>query len=69
MAGTRTLAEQLEQVGRDLAMDVSPFSVIDRREDHCPASELFLPSPDARRVQELNEAIARDAQTFDERSA
>jgi hypothetical protein len=66
---TPTLAEQLDAVGRRLARDVSPFSVIDRAEDHCPAADLFLPGPDAIRVQELNEAVERDAKNFYEGSA
>lgn len=57
----KSLGEQLEQVGRELAQDLSPESVIDRREDHTPVSELFLPGPDAVRVQELNETIAQEA--------
>jgi hypothetical protein len=58
---TPTLGEQLEAIGRAMAADVSPFSVIDRAEDHCPAADLFLPGPDAVRVQELNETIAQEA--------
>jgi hypothetical protein len=64
-----TLGEELEAVGRRLARDLDPHAVIDRREDHCPASELFLPSRESLRVQELNEAIARDAKNFYEGSA
>lgn len=55
-----TLGEQLEQLARDMEQDVSPFSVIDRDIDHCPIREVFLPGPDAIRVQELNETIARE---------
>jgi hypothetical protein len=58
---TLSIGEQLERFGRRLALgEDSPFARIDRDADHCPVADLYLPGPDAVRVQELNESIDRE---------